>query len=219
MRVLGSGRVTVGLLLAVAAAIVASNAVVGVARGQAPPRINNTALMTTNRPGLKICVQSLVAGVDTRTIQGRIQGAMTSVANHPDYQRSGLGRQPLVVDTGCPAPPTIADPSYRPDMLGAPARVTEPSQYLLFVFIATPEQLASAFSWQPRLVPQELLCDGDVCNEVTGALYLTPTELTDRAILERGLTQGVGLWPVGRPGGRPPFDPVPRAPAATPGRP
>lgn len=216
MRILTSSRLTVGLLLAVAA-IWASIASIGVTRGQEPPRIDNIALMTTNRPGLKICVESLVPGVDNRMILGQVRSAMTNVAKHPDFQRSGLGRQPLVVDTGCSAPPTITDPRYHPDMLGAPARVTEPSQYLLFIFVATPDQLAQAFSWQPRLVPQELLCDGDVCNEVTGALYLTPAELTDRAVLERGLTQGVGLWPVGRRGGNPPFDPVPRAPAATPG--
>ncbi len=99
-----------------------------------------TALLTTNRLGLKVSVESLVPDVDARTIRGHFQGGLASIANHPDYRAAGLGRQPVTVDTGCPTGPTIADPRYRPSSrLGASAAVSEPSLYRLFIFIASPE--------------------------------------------------------------------------------
>lgn len=215
MHLLTSRWLTVTLLLALAIAIwTLINT--GRVRGQEQPGITSTtALLTTNRTSLKICVQSLVPGVDSRIIQGQIKGAMTSVSNHPDFQRAGLGREPVVVDAGCPSAPTITNPRYTSkDMSGVPAVVTTPSQYRLFVFVVSSDQLTRAFTWRPHLTPQEMMCAGDACNEVTTAAYLTPTELLDRTALERSLTQGVGLWPVGRPQTNPAFDP---AGAVTPG--
>lgn len=215
MHLLTSRWLTVTLLLALAIAIwTLINT--GRVRGQEQPGITSTtALLTTNRTSLKICVQSLVPGVDSRIIQGQIKGAMTSVSNHPDFQRAGLGREPVVVDAGCPSAPTITNPRYTSkDMSGVPAVVTTPSQYRLFVFVVSLDQLTRAFIWRPHLTPQEMMCAGDACNEVTTAAYLTPTELLDRTALERSLTQGVGLWPVGRPQTNPAFDP---AGAVTPG--
>lgn len=139
---------------------------------------------------------------------------MTSVANHPDFQAAGLGRAPLVIDADCPGSPTIADARYSVTrMSGAPAVVAAPSEYRLFIYVASSDQLARSFAWQPRPTPQEMLRAGTALSEITSALYLTSEELADRATLERGLTQGIGLWPAGRVRTNPAFDP---APAATP---
>ena len=201
-RLLASPRLTLILLVALFAAVGAVVAGADQAFGHPGTHATTTtALLTTNRPGLKVCVESLVPDVDTQTIRGRVQGGLAAVANHPDYQAAGLGRQPVAVDAGCPARPTVADPRYRPSSrLGAPAAVTEPSLYRLFIFIASPEQIAQAFGDRPQhITAQELLCDGDLCPVVTTALYLTPPELRDPAVLATGLTEGVGLLPVGRP--------------------
>lgn len=210
--ILASRRLTIGLLLAVLVSIGASLYGAGVAQGHEGARFDlSTALLASDRPGLKICVQSLVPGVDARTIQSRVQGALTGVSKHPDFARAGLDRQPVAIDVGCPIGPTITNPRYSgKDMSGVPAIVTAPSPYRLFVFVATPEQVAQAFTWQPRLTPQEMICERDGCNEITAALYLTPSELTDLATLARGLTQGVGLWPEGRARNNPAFDPTGR---------
>lgn len=201
-RVLSSPRLTMILLLALGAAIAALVSGLGMALGYPGGRATNTtALLATNRDGLKVCVESLVPGVDRQTIRGRIQGGLTSVANHPDFQAAGLGRRAVVVDAGCPAPPTIADPQYGSSRrLGRPTSVTEPSPYRLFVFVATVEQIAQAFGDRPQhITAQEVLCEKDLCPVVTTALYVTPEELGDRDVLALGLTEGVGLLPTGKP--------------------
>lgn len=205
-RALASRRLTatllLGLLLAAATTIALSARGADQARAQGRPEVDmRTALLATNRTGLRLCVQSLAPGLDSRAAQGPVRGAITSsVATHPDFGPAGLGREPVVVDAGCPAAPTISNPRYsRRGTAGAPAAVATPSPYRLFVFVAPAERLAAAFptATRPRLTPQEVLCRGHVCPEVTTALYLTPAELADPGALARGLTHGVGLWPVG----------------------
>jgi hypothetical protein len=232
MSLLASRRLTVVLLLGTALAAVVLLAGTRLVRAQAPARVTDaTALLTTNRTGLKICVAPAVPDAARSALQAQLQGAqervraaLAQVAPHPDFQAAGLGREPLAVDVGCPAPPTIANPRFTSGgVLGAPATVATPSPYRAFVFIALPEQLSPTFRDRaPRTTAQELLCQGKDCTAVTAVVYLTPDELGDRAFLERSLTRAVGLIPVGEPR----FDPAPLPPArrgpasptASPGR-
>lgn len=215
MQIMASRRLTFALLLAIVLAAAASLYAADRVRGHEGIRLTReTALLTSNRDVLKICVESLVPGTSSQALVDGLRGGLPRLTAHPDFQRAGLGNAPVTIVPGCPAPPTIADPRYdRLDMSGRPRIVTEPSEYRLFVFVAPTEQLAAAFDWSPRLTPQEMLCGGSVCQEATTALYLTLGEVTNRAVLERGLVQGVGLWPEGRPRTNPAFDPDP---AATP---
>lgn len=220
MHAFTSRRLTAMLLLAVAVTIVASIVNARLVEGQAQPQVTNTtALLTTNRTGLKVCVASLVPGIESRTVQEQIRGILTKISNHPDFQPAGLGRQPVVVDGICPSAPTITNPNYNStDMLGAPAQVTTPSQYRTFVFVASAEQLAPAFVGRvSRTTAQELLCEQPQqrgCTVVTVAVYVTPQELADQAFLERSLTHAIGLWPVGEPRFNPaPVPPRERGPA------
>lgn len=208
-----SPRLTVCLLLTVVAVLGASLFSARAVGGTDKPEFTNaTALLTTNRAGLRVCVQSLVPGIDSRTVQGQVRGALNQVSNHPDFRPAGLARQPVVVDAGCPAAPAIDNPQFNPlDRASAGVPVDTPSPYRLFVFVAPADRLAHAFTWQPRLLPQELLCDSSrVCPEVTTAAYLAPTELTNQPVLEETLTHGVGLWPVGKPRFNP--NPAPHPP-------
>lgn len=203
---------TIGLQLAVALALGVSYRWSGVASGHEGEHLDpTTALLTNNRPGLKICVQSLLPGVEATAVQRQATARMADVSKHPDFSRSGLARQPVTIDTGCPSGPTIASPGYaRGDKIGAPAIVKEPSPYRLYVFVTSAEQVAQAFAWQPHLTPQEMICDGGRCVEVTTALYLTPQQIADASVFARSLTQGVGLWPEGRERTNPAFDPFGR---------
>lgn len=212
MRLLASRRLTTLLVLVLAPLLALTYS--GLVRGQGQPAVTNTtALLATNRAGLQICVTSLVPGVEARTIQGGVRGILTKISNHPDFQPAGLGRQPVVVDIGCPAAPTITQPNYDGKYPGTgAAMVTTPSGYRTFVFVALPEQLTTAFPRYtgrlPRTATQEMLCTGHVCAEVTVAVYVTPQELLDQRFLERSLTYGVGLLPVSEPR----FDPAPLPP-------
>jgi hypothetical protein len=208
-HLLAAHRLTLILVLVVALAVSASLAATGrVESHEGIHFSSDTALLVTNRDTLKICVESLVPGTTAGSILAGVRDGLPRLTAHPDFQRAGLAQGQITVDAGCPAPPTIADPRYDPtDMSGRPAVVATPSDYRLFIFFAPADQLDAKFTWEPRLTPQEVLCNGTMCQEVTTAFYLTPEELRDRATVERGLIQGVGLWPEGRPRTNPAFDP------------
>lgn len=175
----------------------------------------STALLSTNRSNLQLCVESLVSGLSNQQVQGKVRGAMTKVANHPDFQHAGLGRGPIVVDQSCPSDPLVLDPTHdkvHRERLGNPKKVTEPSTYRTFVYVITDAQLAQGFRLPdryPRLSAQEVMEEGGLLPTVTMALYVTANELNDPSFLEHSLTHAVGLWPVDEPRTEesPPIDP------------
>ncbi len=90
IHALSSRRLTVLLLFAVTA-VTGAITYNGRVQGHGQPEYTNTmALLTTNRTGLQICVQSLIPGVNSQVAQGQVRGAMSSVSNHPDFQTSWL---------------------------------------------------------------------------------------------------------------------------------
>lgn len=218
LRPLASRRLTILLLAALLLMVASLWALThsGLIRAQARPQMTNaTLLLTTDRTGLKLCVQSLLPGVDSQTLQESVRGMVNKISNaHPDFRPAGLGHEPVDVAVGCPGQPAITNPGFAPGRDGVAARVTTPSPYRLFVFVAPPERLASTLAWKsPRRATREVMCEGSYCGTVTGELYVTLDELRDPQQLERSLTQGLGLWPVGEP------RPTPRAlPTASPRR-
>src|SRR5690348_7491068 len=105
-RALASRRLMIGLLLAVALVAGANFYWLGVAQGHAGELLDpTTALLTSNRPGLSICVQSLLPEVKAAAVQRQVIGGIDSASKHPDFARGGLARQPVAVDVGCPAGP------------------------------------------------------------------------------------------------------------------
>ena len=74
------------------------------------------------------------------------------------------------------------------------------SDYGLFVFVmplSEIKQLLGGLS--RRYVPQEIMCEGDVCGEVTKAIYLTPEEVANGGFLVDRLLEGIGLDPFREP--------------------
>ncbi|CAN5693408.1 hypothetical protein BH23CHL2_BH23CHL2_01660 [soil metagenome] len=209
----------VAVMLGLAWALIAG---IGQTRGQDELLTTDTALLTTNRDGLRVCVETLAPDdMGNQQIQGKVRGALNKIrATHPDFEAAGLGRAPVDVATGCPGDPTIFDPDF--DIFesrgGTPLLVVdEPSEYRTFIYIATEEQMDEAFldpNRYPRRVPREVLCEevsGSThgCLSVTTSLYLTANELNDLDFLERSLMHSIGLWPVdeAREGVQYPIDP------------
>jgi len=79
---------------------------------------------------------------------------------------------------------------------GTSSNVAVPSIYRAFVFVAP-----RAASTRPdngritRIVPQEYLCDGEVCPEVTTALYLSPEDLASPQSIAKLFLRAIGLDP------------------------
>ena len=155
-------------------------------------------LLTANRDRLAVCVQPI--GVDaglTSSAKARIEDALQGVAEHPYWQDMGLSAavDSPVVDVGCPSDPPAPDPD-----LGVPIdnllghRVSEASYYRLFVFVLPQQELdAWVGGLNRRSGPQESICSGDVCFEVTTGLYLTAEEVDDVPFVVERLNKAIGL--------------------------
>lgn len=129
----------------------------------------------------------------------KINAAFAKVAQHPEFARAGLD----VV------PPTAADTTGQGDpriLAGCPSRstlnsdqwgrytVTRPGPVQTYVFIVAADELKQTeFKHYPRVVGQEQICGEGVCNSVANAVYITPDELNEPAVLEQALTAGLGL--------------------------
>ena len=81
---------------------------------------------------------------------------------------------------------------------GAPHYPDTPSESSTIVFIVSTEEAQKAFgNIYPRTTPQEVICHGTVCGDVTTAVYITREELNNGDLLGRELSWSVGLIPEG----------------------
>lgn len=160
-----------------------------------------TALLTTGRTGLQVCVESLGADLAPQAIRERVQESLTRVGQHPDFVPAGLGRRPVEVHQGCQAVPSIDQPGHRSSSrLGSPVEVTEASPFRLMVFVLAPSRMATAFDQRDPVVnAQEVMCETGRCPVVTSAAYFTPATLADTELLDDTLTEGVGLRRLDQP--------------------
>jgi hypothetical protein len=127
---------------------------------------------------------------------------MSLIENHPDFIPSGLAEGAVTIDVDCPGDPTVSDPRFfTGSRRGAPVTVDQPSDYRLFVYVASPDIIAEKFGsrWY-RTTQHERYCDDlGSCGAVTYALYLSPSDLADREFVTYQLTHALGLWPEGEP--------------------
>ena len=114
-----------------------------------------------------------------------------------------LAASPVAV---CPtAPLYLRTGSVHPKNSGngtvaAAVRVTAPSPYLLWIAVTTTAHIDAIFGGlTTRRGSEESACSGDNCAEVTGSIYVAPTDIATAAQRERVLFDGLGLS--GRPGG------------------
>ncbi|HEX9441263.1 MAG TPA: hypothetical protein VF909_16380 [Roseiflexaceae bacterium] len=150
------------------------------------------ASLPGNRPRLQLCVATLDGTAPSQGAVKKIAAALDEVSKQPYFALAGLnqGGGPTVI-AGCPSPSPLKTERGRVYV------VTEPSPIFTFVFIATEEELQGVtFKGFPRVMAQEVMCEGDDCGEVTKAVYITRAELDNREILVRAITACVGLRPL-----------------------
>ena len=160
--------------------------------------LTNGFLLTENRDRLAICVQA--AGVDPSlepVARDNIEVALEEVARHPYWEPAGFADlpPPLVV-AGCPSGPRLPD-KVQSSFPIADIRaefVSLPSYYRIFVFILPPAELRWLIGGSTlRQTSYEDICSGDVCHEVTIAVYVDSDEATDVEALVPILAENLGL--------------------------
>lgn len=163
------------------------------------------ALGATNRDRLRICVQSLTAGVNDDTIREALLGLLPQLRTHPSWKRSGLDAKPYSVEVGCPGTPLIDRTGYKLKEITPDLLVAEASPYRLFVYVAASDRLKAAGfdGWtEPRLLQREVQPNEaplSYASGVTSELYVTPEELSNPAPLIRALKIVLKLGPVETP--------------------
>jgi len=98
-----------------------------------------------------------------------------------------------VVEHGCPTRPIIFDQDRVSGVFDS-RLVDRESYYAIFVYVVAPHDIESAFpgkTW--ALTGAEHVCQGDVCNVATQAIYIDPVDLTNRGLLARALRMALGL--------------------------
>jgi hypothetical protein len=187
----------------------------GSGEAQQPPGAQRVEgpLLTANRDRLAICVDAVGSAGDFQIAGGAaaleasakstVEAALTDVAKHPQWESSGLGLAPPLVDIGCPSPPAVLRPGVEIEQMGKgrifvlpfPC-VEEASSYAEFVFILPPAEIERVFGKDPELTlaDQETFCGEGGSVGVTGGLYLTPADLDDVPTLAEKLERAIGVW-------------------------
>ena len=152
----------------------------------------------SSRSGLAICVDDVEgAELDESASTSPVEDALSKLTDHPNWQVSGFGVAPPAVAYGCPSPPYLSSERVSGGKpIGDPSlqSVAKASEYRVFVFLMPDSKIAEIFGSSPiRTEPQEFLCMGQTCGEVTTALYIAVGELKDPAFLETWLARALGL--------------------------
>ncbi|MDO8616829.1 MAG: hypothetical protein Q7T33_14000, partial [Dehalococcoidia bacterium] len=170
-------------------------------------RFVDNLMATANRDRLAICVQPVGfgdSGSETAAAELQalakpvIEGALAEARDHPQWDaRGGSGPLPPVVDGGCPAGPAPTRSALpRPVEHISGHRVREAGYYTVFVFIVPDADLDQLLGGSTiRTANQETICDRDVCNPVSWAIYLKPGDLQDPSFVTNVVERVLGLEP------------------------
>jgi hypothetical protein len=157
-----------------------------------------------DRDRLAICVQPVAgAGVTPQEARSLVEGALSAVAQHPNWAPAGLAIAAPTTEIGCPTGPQLLQPGVAFDGKASlkngersTPQVARASRFRAFVFILPDGQSSQLFAnTARRTAAQEILCAGKVCAEVTTGLYLSPPELRDPQVLRAALERAIGLEP------------------------
>jgi hypothetical protein len=228
MNIITSWKVKITLLAGVVIGILLVGAI-GVAGQPRPPEPRapgkvrtDSGLLVPNRDRLSICVQasSGIASMQ-RDVRARIEQLLPAVEQHPNWSRARYNQVPRSVVAGCPGDAHLLRPGIeyidgRPGPSSAgerPLQVEQASPHRLFVYILPQAELARIIRGQLniRIAPQETVCEGFACAQVSTGLYVSPEELHNDAFMRDWLAKGLGLEPPVS------LDTPPNAPRRSPG--
>ena len=141
------------------------------------------------RENLQLCIANVDGSPAKDEIMQQIHTAFATVKQHPEFEKAGLsaGGGPKI-RAGCPSASDL-----KTEQAGK-RTVAVAGPILTYVFITSAEELKGVqFKHYPRVMGYEQMCEGQFCNSVSNALYITAEELNDSAKLVEALTAGIGL--------------------------
>lgn len=162
------------------------------------------------RTGIEVCV-SVAPGLQSDMPPGRavqlIQAATDEVTSSPRAVELEIDKLSRQVSAGCPNghadPPEGVGEGRATSMRG---RVDQPLKVSTLVFVSSDEQSNELGPNGFGRAPYESVCVGDVCSEVTTALFISRSVLESPEALRTAMVVGLGVDPTGGlyPNGHPP---------------
>lgn len=185
------------MLLVLAVGGLATTTALGVTfQGSGDKRVADL-LLTENRHMLEICVDAIDvdSGLAAET-KNTITDILPELEKHPVLASADVQLPDYSVEIGCPSDAALLRPGASVKFGAPAANVDEASRFRLFVFVLSDQQITDLFGdWPARRVPQETLCEGGSCVEVTTGLYLSASDLEDETFVKDALVKGIGLEP------------------------
>jgi hypothetical protein len=169
-----------------------------------PVTLSGNMLLASNRETLGVCVE-IVDDVDLVTAQSLANTVNflldNQIPSHARWSELGYENFQVQVDAGCPTDAYLLEPGAAhpllPDSQKAkiPVPIIEvPSLYRIHLYIVSSALIKQVFGEADlRSAPQEMICEGFECFEVTSALYLTPDEAVNVEILRDRLERVLAL--------------------------
>ena len=128
-----------------------------------------------------------------------VADAIAEIVKHPYWQATASfpsAANEVTIHPDCPGQPQMdcpEDPRLFPiNCIGS--RVSEPSPYLLFVFVGSDADLERVTGpLTERRSMLEYTCVGDSCQEETSATWVSETELSDAEEVYALVAEGIGI--------------------------
>jgi hypothetical protein len=157
-------------------------------------------LRTDNRAGLEACIDFGESGLSPEqriNALQNIENALDAAAGDSSWAAQDVAdlTPRTKVEIGCPSARAPVDPDSDGTIRWVAGYVVEvPSSYLVFYFVL-PDADAQTFwgEWDTMRAPQEMLCSGDSCVEVTVGLYMAESDVLDPVAVQDATRDAVGL--------------------------
>ena len=176
--------------------------------GEATPEVHDddhahfdgqSALLTTNRDALRLCVQEApgLRGAGARTAE-RLGASLKALNAHPDWAAARFGARTPSIDVGCPGPQLALERIDPKASIVGVGRTAKPGRYRTVVHVLD-EKTADVVLGDrkaERAVAEFLRVDDHLLAEVTTALVVRESYLDDPEFTSSWLSQTVGLRPM-----------------------
>ncbi|MBO8165356.1 MAG: hypothetical protein H0Z34_16855 [Brevibacillus sp.] len=159
---------------------------------------HTSTLLAENRDGIEVCVQSFVPDELNIKAKEKVESLIKDDLMTNNKWNKLFHDLDITVKTGCEVQPYLMEEgTSHPVLSGTPDSgriVSQASSSMLTVFVVPNKTIEKHFkSSTSRISPEEILCQEDVCREVTTGVYLSLTEFKNKNILEQALSEALGL--------------------------
>lgn len=160
--------------------------------------LSGTSLLSSNRTKLGLCIGNF-ADKDIANFVNQVQKILENIQqNSPLWQDQNYKNYQLQIETNCPREPYLLNLNAKHPLLSIsgesqdyPVPIVQiPSEYRFHIYIVPDEIIYTHFQeTSMRISPEEMLCDGEQCYEITTGFYFSAKETNDALYVQNKIEQ------------------------------